>query len=55
MPRLLSSFLALACLAVAPRPAAGAAPTGVITGVVSNVATGNLLEGARIEVPPLGL
>jgi TonB-dependent receptor len=55
MPRLLSSLLALACLAAATRPASGAAPTGVITGVVSNVATGNLLEGARIEVPPLGL
>ncbi|MBI4624014.1 MAG: TonB-dependent receptor [Verrucomicrobia bacterium] len=36
-------------------PSAGAAETGVITGSVSNTATGNLLEGARIEVPSLRL
>ncbi|WP_414662169.1 TonB-dependent receptor [Horticoccus sp. 23ND18S-11] len=29
--------------------------SGVITGTVSNTATGNLLQGARIEVPALGL
>lgn len=29
--------------------------TGVITGTVSNVGTGNLLEGAKVEVPKLGL
>ena len=31
------------------------APAATLTGNVSNVATGNLLEGARIEVPSLGL
>jgi hypothetical protein len=29
--------------------------TGTLTGFVSNTATGNLLEGARVEVPTLGL
>ena len=29
--------------------------TGVITGTVSNAATGKLLQGARIEVPKIGL
>ncbi len=32
-----------------------AAEAGTITGTVSNTATGNLLEGAKIEVPKLGL
>ncbi len=32
-----------------------AAETGVVTGTVSNTATGNLLEGAKIAVPALGL
>lgn len=32
-----------------------AEPAGSLTGTVSNPATGNLLEGARIEVPKLGL
>ncbi|MDO8545007.1 MAG: TonB-dependent receptor [Opitutaceae bacterium] len=36
-------------------PAASVSPTGVITGSVSNSATRNLLEGARVEVPALGL
>src|SRR5213079_1008143 len=36
-------------------PTAGAAETGTLTGAVSNAATGNLLEGARVEVPSLGL
>src|SRR5688572_25528607 len=38
-------------------PAAPAAPSsaGVITGNVSNAATGNLLEGARVEIPNLGV
>jgi hypothetical protein len=31
------------------------AEAGVLTGSVSNTATGNLLEGARIELPQLGL
>ena len=29
--------------------------TGTLTGFVSNTATGNLREGARVEVPALGL
>ncbi len=32
-----------------------AAPAATLTGNVSNVATGNLLEGARVEVPSLNL
>ena len=32
-----------------------AADTGTITGVVSNTATGNLLPGAKVEIPQLGL
>lgn len=34
---------------------ARAADTSTLTGTVSNTATGNLLEGARIAVPALGL
>jgi hypothetical protein len=34
-------------------PAPGA--TGIISGNVSNAGTGNLLEGARVDVPQLGL
>lgn len=52
-----------ALLVVAPIPTvslaaatpAVAAATGSIAGNVSNAATGNLLEGARIELPALGL
>jgi TonB-dependent receptor len=36
-------------------PAATAVGDAVIAGNVSNAATGNLLEGARVEVPQLGL
>jgi TonB-dependent receptor len=32
-----------------------AAETGTVTGAVSNLATGNMLEGARVEIPSLGL
>jgi iron complex outermembrane recepter protein len=32
-----------------------AAEIGVITGAVSNTATGNMLEGARVEIPSLGV
>lgn len=35
-------------------PALRAADTGILTGYVSNSATGNLLEGARVQVPALG-
>ncbi|MFM9090738.1 MAG: carboxypeptidase regulatory-like domain-containing protein [Verrucomicrobiota bacterium] len=38
-----------------PAAARAAAPTGTLSGVVSNSATGNLLEGARVEAPALGL
>ena len=44
---------AAASLVPVVRAADGA--TGTITGTVSNAATGNLLEGARIEAPALGL
>ncbi|MBI4624304.1 MAG: TonB-dependent receptor [Verrucomicrobia bacterium] len=50
-PLVLSAALACALLA----PPARAAEVGSITGSVSNTATGNLLEGAKIEVPQLGL
>ena len=36
-------------------PCIHAAETSVLTGSVSNTATGNLLEGARVELPRLGL
>lgn len=36
-------------------PLARAADVGAISGSVSNTATGNLLEGARVELPKLGL
>lgn len=42
-------------LVFAVLPLCAAAATGVISGAVSNTATGNLLEGARVEVPALGL
>ena len=32
-----------------------AADTTTVTGTVSNLATGNLLEGARVEIPALGV
>ena len=35
--------------------AADATSTSILTGTVSNVATGNLLEGARVEIPALGV
>src|SRR5688572_11995798 len=34
---------------------ARAADGGVITGAVSNTATGNMLEGARVQIPTLGI
>jgi TonB-dependent receptor len=36
-------------------PATAADSTGTLTGNVSNAGTGNLLEGARVELPKLGL
>ncbi len=49
---LVGTWLALifASLGLAQPPA-----SGVITGSISNTATGNLLEGARVELPQLGL
>lgn len=51
--RLIGSWLALILAALAfaqPAPQAG-----TITGSISNTATGNLLEGAKVELPQLGL
>jgi outer membrane receptor protein involved in Fe transport len=45
--------LSFLCAAALFSPFARAAETGTITGSVSNAATGNMLEGARIEVPSL--
>src|SRR5687767_5142176 len=36
-------------------PFARAADSGAVTGAVSNTATGNMLEGARVEIPSLGV
>jgi TonB-dependent receptor len=47
--------LVATCLSLLFGPAARAADAGTLTGAVSNTATGNLLEGARITVPALGL
>ena len=54
--RSLFSLFALALALLAPSAArAAAAGSGVIAGTVSNTATGNLLEGARVSVPALGV
>src|SRR5690349_10065736 len=54
--RFARSLLVLAALVSAfVTPPARAAETGTITGSVSNVATGNLLAGAKVELPALGL
>jgi TonB-dependent receptor len=57
MKRVYPAVLLVTCLAVIflPRFAVAAEATGTITGTVSNTATGNLLEGAKVEVPQLGL
>ena len=51
--RLFALLTGLACAFASPL--AHAADAGSVTGSVSNTATGNLLEGARITVPALGL
>ena len=51
-PRLLRPLLALLLFLAAALPPVLAA---TITGYVSNAATGNFLEGARVEIPALGL
>jgi hypothetical protein len=52
--RLAAGFCLLATLAAVSARAAAPA-TGSLTGNVSNLATGNLLEGAQVEIPALGL
>ena len=42
-------------IVIAPLARAAADTRATLTGYVSNTATGNLLEGARIELPQLGL
>jgi len=46
---------ALVAAAVAPRLPAAESANATLTGTVSNTATRNLLEGARVEIPSLGL
>jgi iron complex outermembrane receptor protein len=46
-----ASFLGSVCAAQTLAGVGG----GTISGVISNSATGNLLEGARVEIPALGL
>ena len=48
-------FLFGALILALPGTPGRAAEAGTITGSVSNTATGNLLEGAKINVPALGL
>ncbi len=52
--RLALPFVLLFTVAVLT-PALHAAEAGVITGSVNNAGTGNLLEGAKVEIPALGL
>jgi iron complex outermembrane receptor protein len=51
LPLALSGVVVLTLLS----PSVRAAEAGTITGTVNNLATGNLLEGAKIDVPALGL
>jgi TonB-dependent receptor len=52
----LRAILVLAAASAAALSSSAAdAPTGTLTGNISNAATRNLLEGARVEVPALGL
>jgi len=51
--RMFGVFLAL--FAGLPSARAAASESGVIAGTVSNAATGNLLEGARVQIKILGL
>jgi iron complex outermembrane receptor protein len=54
--RRLRPLALLVLLALAPlSPLVRAAEGGTITGAVSNAATGNFLEGAKIGIPQLGL
>ena len=49
----LAAFLPLLAGSTLVSPAA-AAEAGSLTGTVSNIATGNLLQGAKVEVPATG-
>ncbi|WP_414660349.1 TonB-dependent receptor [Horticoccus sp. 23ND18S-11] len=53
--RFIPALAAAWALVLLAAPPAVAAEVGVVTGAVSNTATGNLLEGARVAVPQLGL
>ena len=53
--RLLALAATLACLAGISPAVHAAAADGIISGNVSNAATGNLLPGAQVDVPQLGL
>jgi hypothetical protein len=54
--RLVRSIFLLGAFVIALLPrSARAAESGTITGAVSNIATGNLLAGAKVEMPALGL
>ncbi len=53
--RRLRRVLAAATVCLAALGARAADATGTVAGTVSNLATGNLLEGARVEIPALGL
>ncbi|MBL9201140.1 MAG: TonB-dependent receptor [Opitutaceae bacterium] len=50
-----SRRLLLAAALVTTLSLRAAEPAGTLTGNVSNAATGNLLEGARVEIPAAGL
>ncbi|MEY3609050.1 MAG: hypothetical protein RLZZ447_1838 [Verrucomicrobiota bacterium] len=55
MPTLFARPLGLTLFALLLTASASAASPGALTGTVSNAATRNLLEGARVEVPALGV
>ena len=53
--RVLRCVALISACVVVPLPLVRAAESGIITGAVSNAQTGNMLEGAKIEVPKLGV
>jgi hypothetical protein len=54
-PRPAFAGLLLLAVLLAPPLAAQPAGTSTLSGTVSNLVTGNLLEGARVELPAAGL
>ena len=52
---LLAALFGAAAIAAEPTSDFAAAPTASIVGTVSNAGTGNLLEGARVELPALAI